>query len=293
MDTNNILLTIFTPTFNRIKTLERTYKSLCNQTNKRFIWLIVDDGSTDNTKKLVRKWEEMNNGFEIQYIYKKNGGMHTAHNVAYENINTELNTCIDSDDYMPEDAVDKILSFWSKYGNKKYAGMVGLDQNKDGTIIGTIFDKKETTLSGFYARGGKGDKKLVYRTEVMKQYPRYPEFENEKLVPLSYKYILCDQDYKLLTLNEPLVVVEYLESGSSKNIYKQYINSPKGFAEYRKISMVYQQRLLKRFTECIHYVSSCKFYGEKHIIHHSPKKIMTIFAYIPGIILNKLILKKT
>ena len=292
MDKRNVRLTIFTPTFNRIDTLKRTFNSLCNQTNKSFIWLIVDDGSTDSTKDVVTEWINKDNGFKIRYIYKTNGGMHTAHNTAYENIDTELNTCIDSDDYMPMDAVDKILSFWDKYGSDKYAGMAGLDQNEDGTIIGTAFDRKETTLSGFYARGGKGDKKLVYRTEVMKKYPKYPEFENEKLVPLSYKYILCDQDYTLLTLNEPLVVVEYLESGSSKNIFKQYIKSPRGFAEYRKVSMVYQQKFLKRFTECIHYVSSCKFYGEKHIIRYSPKKFMTMLAYIPGIMLNRLILRK-
>ena len=156
-----IKVTVFTPTFNRINTLGRTYKSLCDQTNKSFIWLIVDDGSTDNTKEIVQKWKDRDNGFEIQYIHKNNGGMHTAHNTAYENIDTELNTCIDSDDYMPKDAVDKILSFWNKYGSDKYAGMAGLDQNEDGTIIGTAFDRKETTLSGFYARGGKGDKKLV------------------------------------------------------------------------------------------------------------------------------------
>lgn len=289
---NKPKLTIFTPTYNRIQTLKETYKSLCQQTNKNFIWLIVDDGSEDKTDEEVKKWQEKDNGFKIQYIYKENGGMHTAHNTAYENISTELNTCIDSDDTMPEDAVEKILSFWQAFGSDKYAGMVGLDQYKDGRIIGTAFKERETTLSGFYADGGKGDKKLVYRTEVIKKYPPYPEFEGEKYVALAYKYILCDQDYKLLTLNEPLVTVEYLESGSSMNMYRQYVKNPKGFAFYRKMCMLYQPKAKRRFIECIHYVSSCRIYKEKHTIKNSPKKLMTILAYPLGIILSMVILSK-
>ena len=287
-----IKLTIFTPTYNRKKTLERTYKSLCCQTDKRFIWLIIDDGSTDDTKSQVKGWINNDNGFEIQYIYKENGGMHTAHNAAYENIKTELNACIDSDDFMPRDAVEKILTFWEKYGSEKYAGMVGLDQKNDGTIIGTKFSVGETTLTDFYANGGKGDKKLVYRTEVMNKYPPYPVFEGEKYLALAYKYILCDQDYKLLTLNEPLVTVEYQPDESSMNMYRQYINNPKGFAFFRKVSMVYQPKLKRRFIECIHYVSSCKMYGERHIIRNSPKKFMTALAYPFGLMLKTFIVLK-
>ena len=103
-------LTVFTPAYNRAHTIGRTYKSLCSQKCKDFVWLIVDDGSTDNTAELVKDWMSKDNGFEIQYIYKENGGMHTAHNVAYRNIHTELNTCIDSDDALSENAVEKIMA---------------------------------------------------------------------------------------------------------------------------------------------------------------------------------------
>ena len=102
------LLTVFTPTYNRAHTLHRTYESLCNQDCKDFIWLIIDDGSTDHTDDLVKSLQQKDNGFEIQYIYKENGGMHTAHNTAYENIYTELNVCIDSDDKMAPGAVRMI-----------------------------------------------------------------------------------------------------------------------------------------------------------------------------------------
>lgn len=93
-------ITVFTPTYNRAYTLSKCYKSLKQQTCKDFVWLIIDDGSTDNTQELVEEWITENE-IEIQYHYQKNQGMHGAHNTAYELIETELNVCIDSDDYMP------------------------------------------------------------------------------------------------------------------------------------------------------------------------------------------------
>ena len=101
-------LTVFTPAFNRAHTLVRTYESLCRQTCQDFCWLVVDDGSTDNTRQLVEGWIEEGR-IPVRYIYKENGGLHTAYNTAYANIDTELNMCVDSDDFLPDDAVDLIL----------------------------------------------------------------------------------------------------------------------------------------------------------------------------------------
>ena len=130
------LITLFTPAYNRAYTLHLCYESLLRQTSKNFKWLIIDDGSTDNTRELVNRWIKKDNGFQIVYIYKENGGMHTAHNTAYENIDTELNVCIDSDDYMTDDAIEKIVDKWNTYKNEKYAGIVALDIYNNGEIIG-------------------------------------------------------------------------------------------------------------------------------------------------------------
>lgn len=282
-------LTVFTPAYNRAYSLHLCYESLKRQKCKNFKWLIIDDGSTDNTKELVQKWQEdSDNGFEIQYVYKENGGMHTAHNRAYELIDTELNVCIDSDDYMADNAVAKILNFWEKNKDEKYAGIIGLDATFDNKVIGKNFpnDLKETTLSGYYANGGKGDKKLVYRTDVIKKYPEYPVFEGEKYVSLGYKYLLCDQDYRLLVLNEILCNVEYRLDGSSTNMYRQYLENPKGFAFIRKIDMRYNKSLKKNFKTCIHYVSSSIIAKNKYFIKESPNKILTIIAIPFGILLT-------
>lgn len=288
---DNIKLTIFTPAYNRAHTLKRTYDSLMQQTCKEFIWLIVDDGSRDNTKEMVHGWQNLDNGFEIQYIYKENGGMHTAHNVAYFNISTELNVCIDSDDWLPLSAVKDILDKWEAVRGQGYAGIIGLDVDTKGKVIGTGFDENiiDTTVSGYYDNGGSGDKKLVYRTDIIKKYPEYPVFENEKYVSLSYKYLLIDQDYKMATLNVPLCIVDYQEDGSSNTMFKQYVRNPKGFAFWRTVRMKYDKKKSRLIMDCIHYVSSSIFAGNKRFIKESPYKILTIMCTIPGVFLNRYI----
>lgn len=288
-------LTIFTPTYNRAHTLQLGYEALKRQTCKDFVWLIVDDGSTDNTRELVQGWMNHEKGFKIRYVYQENQGMHGAHNTAYRLIDTELNTCIDSDDYMPDDAVEKIVTFWEKNKSDDLAGIIGLDSDFDGNIIGTKFanSKLRITLNGFYARGGKGDKKLVYRTDVIKKYPEYPLFEGEKYVSLGYKYELIDQDYELLTLNETLARVEYRTDGSSMNMYRQYVKNPKGFAFIRKSSMVLAPTRKRRFIEAIHYVSSSIILKNKSFIKESPSKWLTTCAIPFGTVLYALIMFKT
>lgn len=287
-------ITVFTPAYNRAKTLERTYESLCRQDCKDFVWLVVDDGSTDETGELVREWQKRNSGFEIRYLYKENGGMHTAHNTAYEHIDTELNMCIDSDDCLAEGAIRKILDKWADVRDQGYAGIIGFDADLNGKIIGKGFpaDLRETTLTGYYAAGGAGDKKLVYRTDVINQYPPYPVFPGEKYVALAYKYRLIDQDYKLAVLDEVLCNVEYQEDGSSATMWKQYVKNPKGFAFWRKVCMQYPMSRKRLWVDCIHYVAESIIADNKHYIRESPIKAMTALAAPVGILLSWYIKRK-
>ena len=288
-------LTVFTPAYNRAHTLPRTYESLCQQKCKDFIWLIVDDGSQDNTAELVRLWQARDNGFEIRYIYKENGGMHTAHNTAYEHIDTELNTCIDSDDKLAPDAVEKILRKWDQVKDQGYAGIIGLDADFEGKIIGKGFPEglTETTVVGYYAAGGSGDKKLVYRTDIINQYPPYPVFEGEKYVSLAYKYRLIDQIYKMAVLDEVLCNVEYQPDGSSGTMWKQYLKNPRGFAFWRKICMQYPESKKRLIINCIHYCSSSIIAGDKRFVKESPRKVLTVLCVPLGALLAVVIKKKS
>ncbi len=288
-------ITIFTPSYNRAYCLHHCYESLKRQTSKEFIWLIIDDGSTDHTRDLVSSWIT-ENVIEIRYHWQENQGMHGAHNTAYELIDTELNVCIDSDDYMPDDAVEKILSFWRKYGSNKVSGIVGLDSYTDGRIIGSKLPEhlESSTLFALYNRHGvTGDKKLVYRTELIRQYP-YPIFKNEKYVGLAYKYYMLDQEYEMLLMNEVLCCVEYLPDGSSMNMLNQYRKNPKGFAFLRKELMKLQfASSLFKYRQAIHYVSSSCIARDRKFIRETPCKILTFLAIPFGIILYCYIMRKT
>lgn len=290
------LLTIFTPTYNRRKLLTRCYDSLKKQTNNNFEWLIIDDGSTDDTKRFVDMWIKENNKFSIRYIYQENQGMHGAHNTAYENITTELNTCMDSDDFMPKDGVEKICDFWIKNGSDKYAGIAALDAFENGQVIGIKFpsDMKKSTLFDMYKKEGiKGDKKLIYRTELTKKYP-YPVYKNEKYVGLDYKYHMIDQEYELLLMNEVVCIVEYQQDGSSMNMFRQYLRNPRGWSFYRIQNMKNPKGDLRyKFKECIHYVSSSFISKNKSFLKDTPCKILTLCAIPFGLILFRYIKYKT
>ncbi|RJE91159.1 glycosyltransferase family 2 protein [Paenibacillus sp. 1011MAR3C5] len=281
------LITVFTPTFNRAYTLHLCYESLLRQTSKDFIWLIIDDGSTDGTAGLVEGWQREAD-FPIAYIYQENQGMHGAHNTAYEHIRTELNVCIDSDDYMTDHAIEAILSFWKRHGSERYAGIAALDASPDGAVIGTRLPAglQSATQSELYARHGvKGDKKLIYRSALTSGCPPYPVFEGEKYCPLSYKYILIDQQQPLLLMNEVVCIVEYRTDGSSMNILKQYLRNPRGFSFFRKTAMQYAVTYKDRFREAVHYVSSNLILRNRRFLSESPRRWTTLLAVPLGVAL--------
>lgn len=289
------LLTVFTPTYNRAYCLNKCYESLLAQTNPNFVWLIVDDGSSDGTAALVQSWIQEGK-IEIQYHYQENQGMHGGHNTAYSLIKTPLNVCIDSDDYMPHDAVEIILDNWDSIKeDESCAGLVGLDMDESGNIIGCKIPEKVTTSSLYdlyKTHRVHGDKKLVYKTEVIKKYPSYPIFKGEKLVPLGTLYLMIDQDYKLKTINEVLCIVEYLDDGSSKNILKQYKRSPRGFLHSRVLEMKYSKSFTYTFTRAVHYVSSCLFINRFNFFRGNPKKIITLAAIPFGLLWHLYIISK-
>lgn len=288
-------LTIFTPTYNRAYCLGDLYESLCRQTSNDFEWLIIDDGSTDETSRLVDQWKA-DHKVAIRYIQKENGGMHTGYNTAYESIATELNMCMDSDDYCTDDAVEQIINLWKSKGSPKYAGIIGLDSTKDGGIIGDQFPDqiKETTVSGMYQQHKiKGDKKLVYRTDVVKKYPKYPEFSDERFVPIFCIPYMIDQDLPMLTMNKVLCVVEYREDGSTRNILMSYFRNPKGFAYARKIRMKYSPTFSDRFRNAMHYISSSIITSNNNFLRESPKKMLTVAAIPLGLLLHIYLLFKT
>lgn len=288
-------ITVFTPAYNRADLLKRCYESMCRQTNKNFIWMIIDDGSTDNTKEVVDLWMLNNNGFEIQYYYKENGGLHTAYNEAIEHIDTELCVCIDSDDYMPDNAVEIILDFWQKNGSNEYAGIVGLDYTIDNHVIGDLLpDKKSINLINLLI--GKyhihnGDRTNVVRTELYKKVAPMISFEGEKNFSPHYMHLQISKNYDFLVLNKNLRYVEYQADGMSNSIFKQYLNSPNSFIETRKLYLSLPGISWKfKLRQSIHLVSSGIIANKLiEVLKYIPSFGMTVLAVPCGLLLSKYI----
>lgn len=215
--------TIFTPSYNRAYTLEKLYNDLKNQSFKDFEWLIVDDGSTDNTTELVNKFidEKILN---INYISKRNGGKHTAMNTGAKYANGELFFTVDSDDGLVKGAIEIANKQWDLVGNKsEVCGIVGLCIDEKGNLIGTEMpeDKKITYFTDLYFKYGvKGDKSVVISTEIMRKYP-FPEREEVKFLPESIVLHEISKKYKVICINEPMIIREYLEDGLTQNILSE------------------------------------------------------------------------
>lgn len=285
-----VTLTVFTPTYNRAYCLKKGYEALRRQTSKDFLWIIIDDGSTDNTKELVNEWKMKENGFEIIYVYKENGGMYTGYNAAIEIAETELCVCVDSDDYLTDHAVETIVKYWSLNKESKYAGIIGLDCFESGALLGDKLPEQHSInlidlAIGKYKLNNR-DRKIVVRTDLYKSVAPMKEFPGEKDFNPHLMHLQISQKYDFLVLNEKLCVVEYQPDGMTNTVFKQYLRSPKSFRETRLFDMAIEGAPIKfLIKKTIHYVSSC-IISHEPCISCSPHKILTVLLYPAGVILT-------
>ena len=227
-------ISILTPTYNRGKLLLPLYDSLKNLTFKDFEWLIVDDGSEDDTEQYALSWiahNIENAEFPIRYIKKSNGGKHTAINRGVREASGELILILDSDDTLPADSLATVAQYYEQCkGYKECAGVCGLMAHHGGQLIGTGFPKEpmyESALQFRYAEKGNvtGDLLEVYKTSVMREFP-FPEIENEKFCPESLVWNRIANKYKLFCFNKVIYYRDYLEGGLTSKIVKIRMNSP-------------------------------------------------------------------
>ena len=227
-------ISILTPTYNRGKLLLPLYESLKNLTFEDFEWLIVDDGSEDDTEQYALSWiahNIENAEFPICYIKKSNGGKHTAINRGVREANGELILILDSDDTLPSDSLATIAQYYEQCkGYKDCAGVCGLMAHHDGQLIGTGFPKDpmyESALLFRYAEKGNvtGDLLEVYKTSVMREFP-FPEIENERFCPESLVWNRIANKYKLFCFNKVIYYRDYLDGGLTSKIVRIRMNSP-------------------------------------------------------------------
>ena len=237
-------ITVFTPTYNRGELLEKLFLSLEAQSCKAFEWVIVDDGSTDNTEEVALNIKKKAS-FLVTYAKKKNGGKHTAINIGAQLAQAPWFFIVDSDDYLISNAIEIVLRYISTVEcDEKFAGVAGLRGNSKGDPWEIWYKKnKEHTCSHsqntqFYMDATcidyrfkykrQGDRAEIVRTELVKKYP-FPQFDDEKfLVETHLWFNLAKHGYRFRWFDEVIYITEYREDGLTKNISKAYKNSPKG-----------------------------------------------------------------
>lgn len=224
-------ITVFTPTYNRAYIIEQLYRSLQRQKYKDFEWLVVDDGSTDHTEELFKRWETEENSFPIRYYRKDNGGKCRAINCALDLAQGKLFFTVDSDDFLTDDALEKIAK-WELLlpRNKSYCGIAG--------NLGTsLIETPNTLFKTEYVEGDPldryrsvdGERAMVFYTSIHRKY-KYPEFENEKFITEAVAWNRMAHDgYKMRFYNDIIWIYEYKEDGLTNAGKALFINNPRGY----------------------------------------------------------------
>lgn len=289
---NEIKMTIFTPTYNRAYILPRLYESLCSQTNKDFEWLIVDDGSEDETQEIVQKWIE-DAKIDIRYYKQKNGGKQRAHNVGVEKSNGKLFVCVDSDDYVTSEFIEEHLRGAEKIKNDPtVAGIVSLKSFEDGQLVGTCFPKgvEYATLTDLYGKYKfQGDTALMYYTAILKKFPFVVE-EDEKFIGEGYVYSQIDREYRMYLMPKTLLICEYLQDGYSKNVRKITKENPKSYAKLKKQAIEFSISWKERYIQTILYMVGCRM-AKQSQIKEAPYKMLAVLGYAPAWLVWKIFYK--
>ncbi|ASM48727.1 hypothetical protein PESP_a0482 [Pseudoalteromonas espejiana DSM 9414] len=280
-------ITVITTTYNRGYCLHQLYESLKKQEYKKFQWLVIDDGSNDNTKELIQGYID-ENSIDIEYHYHQNIGMTASRNIGYELAKTELSVIIDSDDWLESNALNNIIDCWEEKKSDNIAGIIALNQKRDESfdevkLLPDIKQLKFRDLHDIY-RYGK-DAKLIYRTDIAKKYP-YPTFEGERSFPASFKFRAIDEKYDLVTMNKVVCIVDFNQNGQTFDRIKQYKTNPKGYAFYRNEMMRISKN--KRFIlkQAIHYISSSFFAKDYMFLFKASKKLYVVSVLPLGIMFH-------
>ena len=275
--------TVFTPTYNRAYTLPMVYESLKKQTFRDFEWLIVDDGSTDNTKKLVETWQKEAE-LPIRYFWQKNGGKHRARNFGVSQAHGAFFFTLDSDDEIVSNVLERFYYQWNripKDQRSQFAGVAGLCVNHKGSIIGSrfprdIFDSNMWEIRDKYKV--TGEKCGFQRTDVMKEFP-FPEFVGEKYVREGIVWYRIAQKYRTRFVNEILRIYEKLPDGLSVSSLIHTIHNPRGTALFSNEYLSRRSSFPKKLKAAVNYIS-CSLHAKKNIFEVINNASLPLFAVI-------------
>lgn len=210
MNTHSPVFTVFTPTYNRVHTLQRVYDGLKNQTFRNFEWLIIDDGSTDRTNEIVEDWQH-DALFAIRYYWQENRGKHMAHNLALKKAQGDFFLVLDSDDSVLPNALERLHSLWESIPEDQkvdFCGTAALCQDQHGNVVGQrlplpVMDVSLLEMRFIHKRSQEFF--TCYKTSIVKKHP-FPEIENARFIPEGLVWSQIGQRYKTRYSNEALQI---------------------------------------------------------------------------------------
>lgn len=294
----NQILTIVTPTFNRASTLIKCYDSLLLQTCFSFEWLIVDDGSSDNTETIVNQWISECDKFPIRYIKKENGGKASALNVAFDNVDTPYLCVLDSDDVLVKTAVESFLIEREKADKDvKCCGIMAFRSNEDGSVMGgrpIPTANGRITMIDILNERFRTELFCFYKSSVVKNL-RFPQFPNEKFVSPQWLDFELSRNYYFIPSDKQYCICVYIADGLTRNKKKIIVHNPHGYTAVKRQSFEFSKSLKLSIKHGLMYDCVCIIGKDKEWLKNSPKKLLSItlmpFAYIIYVIRFKRIIK--
>lgn len=289
-------ISVLTATYNRANLLSKLYESIVNNLNENIEveWLIMDDGSTDETQNVINKFIEENK-FQIKYFFQENQGKMQAINNLIENSQGDLIIECDSDDYFTNNAFEVIKNAFEKNENrmKEFYALCFLKYDQTGKNMGNNFKNETSKMFDLYFKEGEnGEKALVFNSNIRKQY-KYELENGERFITEARMFHKMDEKYNIICINKPIMICEYQNEGYTRNIDKQFTNNPYGYFEYFKEILQKNMKgvtLKKRLYAIKHYILFATLTKQKNIVRKikgTLNKILVMILYVPGRVLTK------
>lgn len=278
-----MFLTVFTPTYNRAYILPKLYDSLCNQTSQDFEWILVDDGSSDNTEVLAKQWLD-EHIINMRYIRQENAGKPIAHNRGVNEAKGDLFVCVDSDDYLIDSAVAEIHEVWKKENKTNRTGILAFRGYPDGRELTRLDNTSvvESTLRDAYKKYGLHcDTMLIFKTDIIKRF-HFVLAEGEKFIPETYIYNQIDEVGKLYICRKALYMCDYQEDGMTANVAKNLYNNYKSYVIYINSRLRGNESIADKMRDTIRYEAIMIAHREKRIIREAVYPLLAVIGWLPA-----------
>lgn len=278
------MITVFTPTYNRVHLLDRLYHSLIFQTCKDFEWLVIDDGSTDETQQYMERVQK-ENAIKIRYYRQENGGKHVAHNTAVSLAEGDWFYCVDSDDWLADDAIFRISSALREVAQSDCA-VIGYKTLGDGKMLCKPFSP-QMNHKGFYemiSMGAGGEYSIILKANLIRKY-LFPVVPNEKFSTEAILYDRLELDgYTMCPIPRVMTICEYQEDGLTSQIYQSLLKNPTAYQLFHKQRIDLVNTWKERGRHCVQYQAFRRLSRNKEYIYEGKYKWLVMLAYIPGLV---------